>query len=149
MSKQRYEKEIEEILSKYDQEAGRKERKPPEDKPLPNLSKYAPQPLSKSGPRMPNWKRFSAGQYIVAAFGVAVLAIVVRAFAPGLSPFMVVLAAALFLLPILLYRNTGTTGGGWSAQEEKRWRGQVIDINTRRHVTSDPFGGIRRWLRRK
>jgi hypothetical protein len=62
---------------------------------------------------------------------------------------LIILAVILFLLPIFLYRSTGTTSGGYSPHEEKRWRGQVIDFNTRREVTSDPLAGIKRWLRRR
>ena len=33
--------------------------------------------------------------------------------------------------------------------EEKRWRGQVIDINTRREVGDDPLASIKRWFKRR
>ena len=76
-------------------------------------------------------------------------AVVVNGISSLLSTVLVILAIILFLLPIVLYRNTGTTTGGYSPHEEKRWRGQVIDFNTRRQVQNDPLAGIKRWLRRR
>jgi hypothetical protein len=150
MSKQRYEKEIEEILSKYDQEKGRTERKPSDTKPIRDFRSGAPgRGTPRNSLNMPNWKRLSAGQYIAAAFGVALLAILVRSVAPLLASIMVLLAVVLFLVPIVVYRSTGTTSGGWSANEEKRWRGQVIDFSTRRDVTNDPLASIKRWFKRR
>ena len=98
---------------------------------------------------MPNWKRLSAGQYILMAFGAAILAVLVRGLWEPLTFLFIILAAVLFLVPILLYANTGTSSGGYSPHEEKRWRGQVIDFNTRREVTNDPLAGIKRWFRRR
>jgi Flp pilus assembly protein TadB len=153
MSKQRYEKEIEEILQKYDQGTGR-ERKSREEQPKnpPIINSSSPRyrkPAPQLGWTMPNWRRLSSGQYIALAFGVAILAIFVRTLLPPLATLMIILAVVLFLVPILLYRSTGTTMGGYSPREEKRWRGQVIDFNTRRDVTADPFAGIKRWFRRR
>ncbi len=82
---------------------------------------------------------------MLAAFGLAILAIFVRAFSPGLAGIMVILAAVLFLVPVLLHRSPG----GGAPQQEKRWRGQVIDFSTRREITNDPFAAIKRWFRRK
>lgn len=153
MSKQRYEKEIEEILQKYEQDkaSGEHPRKGPERPTIPNSRWSAPPtPSGKHLPSMPNWKRLSAGQYMMAAFGVALLAVLLRGFAGGaLSTLLIVVAALLFLLPIVLYRSTGTTSGGYSPHEEKRWRGQVIDFNTRRDITDDPLARVKRWFRRR
>ncbi|MEO8288919.1 MAG: hypothetical protein ABI670_21095 [Chloroflexota bacterium] len=155
MSKQRYEQEIEEILKKYDEQAGRKDRptgKPPvETTPVPvdyraGGSRRVPQ---KSGFSMPSWKRISSGQYLLLAFGVALLAVLLRNVLGSLTVVLIVLSAVLFLIPIFLYRSTGTTGGGYSANEEKRWRGQPIDINTRREISGDPLDSIKRWFKRK
>lgn len=155
MDKKRYEKEIEEILAKYDQETGRKE-KPKADAPTniggagggfrpsapnrSNASRRSKQPTFGSSLR-----NIGAGQYMVSAFVLAILAIFVRAFSPGLAGVMVLLAAALFLMPILFHRSPG----GSSPQGEKRWRGQVIDFSTRREVTNDPLAAIKRWFRRR
>ena len=89
---------------------------------------------------------------MLAAFGVAILAIVVRGLGvpSAIVTMMIILSAVLFLVPILLnYTRGGSSGGSAFPREEKRWRGQVIDINTRRNVTDDPFAGIKRWLRRR
>jgi hypothetical protein len=153
MSKQRYEKEIEEILQKYDKDSGR-ESKPREEQPrsAPIINSASPRyrrPAPQPGWSLPNWKRLSSGQYIALAFGVAILAIFVRPLFPPLATLMVILSVVLFLVPILLYRTTGTSTGGYSPREEKRWRGQVIDFDTRRDITNDPFEGIKRWFKRR
>ena len=153
MGKSRYEQEIDEILSKYDEEKGRSAR-PPQSKPPREFRPAPPLPPRRSltPPRsMPDMKRLSSGQYMLAAFGMAILAIIVRGLGvpPTIVTIMVILSAVLFLVPILLNYTRGSSGGGAFPREEKRWRGQVIDINTRRNVTDDPFGGIKRWLRRR
>lgn len=156
MSKQRYEQEIEDILKKYDETSGRKDRptgKPPvETTPTPvdyrtGASRRVPQ--KNPGFTMPNWKRLSSGQYIALAFAVAFLAVLLNRVSSILTFLLIITSAVLFLVPILLYRNTGSTSGGYSPNEDKRWRGQVIDINTRRNVNDDPFEGIKRWFRRR
>lgn len=171
MSKQRYEKEIEEILQKYDEQSGRKDRPPrdtpdardarnpvaPRDARLPSskpLDFRAPQrpsrPASQRGFSMPNWKRLGSGQYILLAFGAALLAVVLRNVLPDIFIIaLIVLSAIFFLIPIVLYSNTGNTSGGYSPHEEKHWRGQVIDFSTRRDVSNDPLESIKRWFRRK
>jgi phosphotransferase system glucose/maltose/N-acetylglucosamine-specific IIC component len=98
---------------------------------------------------MPNWKRLSAGQYILMAFGSAIMAVLLRGLWEPLTFLFIILAAVLFLVPILLYANTGTSAGGYSPTEQKRWRGQVIDINTRRDLTNDPLAGIKRWFKKR
>ncbi len=152
MSKQRYEQEIEEILKKYDEQTGRKDRptgKPPvETTPAP-LPDYRKRTTQKSGFTMPNWKRLSSGQYIMLAFAVALLAVLLRNISDILTFVLIIASAVLFLIPIILYRSTGTTSGGYSPTEEKRWRGQVVDFNSRRDVTNDPFEAIKRWFRRR
>jgi hypothetical protein len=156
MNKQRYEREIEEILRKFDEEKGRtdrpvRERERERDaRPPIDFRRSTPTRVSRqSGFTMPDWKRLSSGQYMLLAFGAAILAVVVSSISSFLSTVLVILAIILFLLPIILYRSTGTTTGGYSPTEQKRWRGQVIDFNTRRDVTNDPLAGIKRWLRRK
>jgi hypothetical protein len=154
MSKSRYEQEIDEILSKYEEEKGRAPR-PPQGKPPREFRPATPLPPRKglTPPRsMPDIRRLSSGQYMLAAFGVAILAIVVRGLGvpSAIVTMMIILSAVLFLVPILLnYTRGGSSGGSAFPREEKRWRGQVIDINTRRNVTDDPFAGIKRWLRRR
>lgn len=152
MDKKRYEKEIEEILAKYDQESGRKDKPKPDAPtggPFGGLRPAVPGRSNTPRRNRPSFtsslKHISAGQYMIAAFALAILAIFVRAFSPGLAGLMVIAAAALFLIPLLLHR----TPGGGSPQPEKRWRGQVIDFTTRREVTNDPFAAIKRWFRRK
>ena len=152
MDKKRYEKEIEEILAKYDQESGRKE-KPRSDAPAnggvggfrPAMPPRGNIPRRNAPSFGSSLKNIGAGQYMIAAFGLAILAIFVRTFSPGLAMLMVIIAAVLFLVPVLLHR----TPGGSAPREEKRWRGQVIDFSTRRDVTNDPFAAIKRWFRRK
>jgi hypothetical protein len=155
MSKQRYEQEIEDILKKYDEQSGRKDRptgKPPvELTPPPSdyRSRSPRQAPQRSSFSMPNWKRLSSGQYLMLAFAVALLAVLLRNLSEFLAFILIIVSAVLFLVPIVLYRSTGTTSGGYSPTEEKRWRGQVIDFNTRKTVNNDPLESIKRWFRRR
>lgn len=168
MSKQKYEQEIEDILRKYDEEKGKREKgsaaesseagqatnsspRPPIDfraaqARRPSYSR-APQ---KNGFTMPNWKRLSAAQYIGLAIAAAVLAVFIRG-VPIISGALVLAAVVLFFIPFVLYKNTGTTSGGYSPTEEKRWRGQPIDYNPRKNSNDDddPLAGIKRWFRRR
>lgn len=160
MSKTRVEREIEEILSKYDEEKGKAPaREQREVRPVVEFRPGRPipprvgRPYSKSqgGFTPPDWKRLSSGQYMLAAFGVAALAVVISPFTSFLSTILIILAVVLFIVPILLYRNTGTTSGGWSPTgEEKRWRGQVINMHDRtRRDPNDPLDGVKRFFRRR
>ncbi|MEO6458169.1 MAG: hypothetical protein ABIO92_07835 [Chloroflexia bacterium] len=154
MSKNRYEQEIEEILSKYEEEKSPSQR-PPEGS-SPRESRPTRPPLSPRRsltlPRsVSDLKRMSAGQYMLAAFGVAILAIILRPLGvpPVIITMMIILSAILFLVPILLNYTRSSGGSSAFPREEKRWRGQVIDINTRRNVADDPLESIKRWLRRR
>lgn len=151
MSKQRYEKEIEEILAKYDQETGRKTKTAREEQQKEPV--YAPRTYANRAPgkstTLPNWRRISAGQYILAAFAVALLAIFVRDAVPVLASILVIVSVALFIMPIVVYYRTGTSTGGWPADEQKRWRGQVIDFNTRRRRADNRLASIKRWFKRR
>ena len=153
MSKSRYEQEIDEILSKYDEEKGRAPQPSQNRPPREFRSPSPPSRRSLTPPRsLPDVKRLSSGQYMLAAFGVAVLAIILRSLGipPVIVTIMIIMSAVLFLVPILLNYSRGSGGGGGGfPREEKRWRGQVIDFNTRRNVTDDPLEGIKRWLRRR
>ena len=158
MSKSRVEREIEEILSKYEEEKGEKSRGKAEDRQVvefranrgvpPRPSRYG-----RSAPSftMPNWKRLSSGQYMLMAFGAALLGVIVGPFVPFLATLFIILAVVLFIVPILLYVQNGSTSGGWSpTTEEKRWRGQVINMHDRtRRDPNDPLDGIKRFFRRR
>lgn len=148
MDKQKYEREIEEILEKYEKESGRKTRTEGQ------IGTIRPSPSApvRRAPQVPsnwNWRRLSSGQYMLAAFAVALLAVLVGSISQVLATILVIVSVVLFLLPVVLYRSTGNTSGGWSAREQKRWRGQPIDINTRRPINDDPIEGIKRWFRRR
>jgi hypothetical protein len=160
MSKSRVEREIEEILSKYEQEKGQSAAKAQrEDRQVVEFRPSRPLPPRAStrytrpsgGFSMPDLKRLSAGQYMLAAFGVAALAVIISPWIPVLPTLLIILAVVLFIAPILLYHNTGTTSGGWSpTHEEKRWRGQVINMHDRsRRDPNDPLDGIKRLFRRR
>jgi hypothetical protein len=85
------------------------------------------------------------------AFGAALLGVIVGTFSSLLATLFIILAVVLFIVPILLYVQSGTTSGGWSpTTEEKRWRGQVINMHDRtRHNPDDPLEGIKRFFRRR
>ena len=147
MDKQKYEREIDEILSKYYEESGRNPN-PRDDRQVGGVRPANRGGAPKPSFSLPNWRRISAGQYMIAAFALAIIA----AFFVRAQPFSTILiigAVVLFLMPIVLYYVTGSSTGGWSPREQKRWRGQVIDFNTRRDITNDPFEGIKRWFRRR
>lgn len=167
MSKQKYEQEIEDILRKYDEEKGKREKSSPAEaseagkasnpSPRPPIDFRAAQARrpsysrapQRSGFTMPNWKRLSAAQYIGLAIGAAVLAVLIRG-VPFLSGALVIASVVLFFIPFVLYKSTGTTSGGYSPTEEKRWRGQPIDYNPRKdNDDDDPLAGIKRWFRRR
>ena len=158
MSKSRVEREIEEILSKYEEEKGEKSRGQREDRQVVEFRPsrgVPPRPPRYGRPgssfTMPNWKRLSSGQYMLMAFGAALLAVVVGQFSSFLATLLIVLAVVLFLVPILMHYQSGSTGGGWSpTNEEKRWRGQVINMHDRtRRDPNDPLDGIKRFFRRR
>ena len=147
--KQKYEREIEEILSKFDVETERRDRV---ERPGMRLSGVRPGGYGytrRTWSLPKNWKRFGSGQYIAGAFVAAFLAVLVHNFSQILANLLVLVAVVLFFLPIVLYRSSGTTGGGWSPGEQRRWRGQVIDFTTRRDITNDPLAAIKRWFRRR
>ena len=158
MSKSRVEREIEEILSKYEDEKGERSRGQREDRQVvdfrPNRTPpRRPARYSRTTPdfTMPNWKRLSSGQYMLMAFGAALLGVIVGTFSSLLATLFIILAVVLFIVPILLYVQSGTTSGGWSpTTEEKRWRGQVINMHDRTHRNpDDPLEGIKRFFRRR
>src|SRR4051794_19227272 len=98
MSKQRYEQEIEEILKKYDEQTGRKDRptgKPPVELtsvPPPSYRYSAPkQAPQKSGVNLPNWKRISSGQYLMLAFAAGLLAVLLHNVSSLLTLVLIVL----------------------------------------------------------
>src|SRR5437762_12582071 len=102
--KQKYEREIEEILAKYDKEREQKKRPEERDTRSPSYSQGKSSPGS-TGPSIPglpkDWRRVSAGQYIAAAFAVALLAVFLRGVSGTLSFILVILSVALFLMPII------------------------------------------------
>jgi hypothetical protein len=158
MSKSRVEREIEEILNKYEEDKGERSRGQREDRQVvdfrPNRTPpRRPARYSRNSANftMPNWKRLSSGQYMLMAFGAALLGVIVGSFSTLLATLFIILAVVLFIVPILLYVQSGTTSGGWSpTTEEKRWRGQVINMHDRtRHNPDDPLEGIKRFFRRR
>ncbi len=86
---------------------------------------------------------------MAAAFGVAILALVVKDVSASFASLLILVSVVLFLVPILLNYNSGSSTGGSYPREEKRWRGQVIDLKTRREVSNDPLAGIKRLFRRR
>src|SRR3954453_3218761 len=144
--KQKYEREIEEILAKYDREAER--RKPPEPPPHGRFGNFSSPGRRPSYKGAAAWRSLGSGQYMLLAFVVGFLALFVQSFSHPLANFLVIVSAVLFLVPILLYWSRGWAGGS-GPQHQKRWRRQVIDFNTHRDITDDPFASIKRWFRRR
>ncbi len=145
MNKQRYEREIEEILQKYEEEkaAGKRPEKKPERPPFTNQRwSGPPAPSRRSSPSF-NWRRISSGQYIGMALALLVLSLL---FSGPIATLMGFASIVLFVLAIIQHRSGSA---GYFPGEQKRWRGQVIDFNTRRDITNDPFAAIKRWFRRR
>src|SRR3954465_9431213 len=106
--KQKYEREIEEILAKYDREAER--RKPPEPPPQGRFGNFSSSGRRPSFRGSANWRSLGSGQYMLLAFAVALLALFVRSFSIPLANFLVIVSAVLFLVPIVLYWSRGSSG---------------------------------------
>src|SRR5207253_8060601 len=97
-----------EIMSKFDQDADRKDKPARPVNPVGGYRPTAPSPRRTwSLPK--SWRRFSAGQYFAAAFATAFIAVVVRNISAPLATLLVLLSIVLFFAPIILYRSTGTT----------------------------------------
>ncbi|MEO5951222.1 MAG: hypothetical protein ABIQ44_02020 [Chloroflexia bacterium] len=168
MSKQKYEQEIEDILRKYDEEKGKREKptaqgdatNTPTRNPVPrapidfraaqNRRAQHSRSTQRGGFTMPDWKRLSAAQYIAMAIGAAVLAVIIGPAIPIVTGVLVILSAILFFVPFVLYKNTGTTSGGYSPTEEKRWRGQKIDYTPHDSGNNDdPLDGVKKWFKKR
>lgn len=161
MSKQKYEQEIEDILRKYDEEKGKSGRStgeqtgnttPVQRAPIDFRAAQArrtsyPRTPQRGGFTLPDWKRLSAAQYIGLAVGAAVLAVLIGRSIPIITGVLVILSAILFFVPFVLYRNSGSSPGGGSSTEQKRWRGQPIDYSPRRDDDDDDKGSS--WSRRR
>ncbi len=136
MSKQRYEREIEEILRKAEEQgwAGKSggNANPPSSSPHPPRPPRAP----RSGFRVT--PGFIFGLSVV--FGVLVFAL--RPISPLWSALLAPLAVLFFLGAIFYYYTTNASAG--SKPGEKRWRGQPIEINN----PNDPLAGLKRTLNR-
>src|SRR5436305_238904 len=99
MDKQKYEREIEEILAKYEKETGHKNKA---DGQVGNIRPSPGAPV-RSAPRIPstwNWKRMGSGQYIAAAFAVALLALLVSGVSHLLASILVIVSVILFIVPV-------------------------------------------------
>ncbi|MDQ6693377.1 MAG: hypothetical protein M3014_03015 [Chloroflexota bacterium] len=164
MAKNKYEQEIEEILSKYEEEKGHGREvnsTPNATRPTvpikpssafrPNNPPNYPRKQYNSRPRysMSDLKHLTSGQYMAAAFGVAILALAVKELSAAAASFLVIVSVVLFLVPILLNYGSGSSSSGSYPRDEKRWRGQVIDLNTRRPINEDPLESIKRLFRRR
>src|SRR5437879_1836050 len=90
--KQKYEREIEEILSKYDMETDRKEKPRLPAIPPGGFQTRKPYASGRSWSLPKNWRRFGSGQYIAAAFVAAFLAVLVRGVSPVLTSLLIIAA---------------------------------------------------------
>src|SRR5438045_9453832 len=109
--KQRYEREIEEILSKYDLENERKEKPRLPTIPPGGFQSRKASPSSKS-PLPRNWRRISSGQFIAAAFAVAFLAVLVRSISPLVASLLVLAVVVYLFLVLVFFELTVHTRGG-------------------------------------
>jgi hypothetical protein len=135
MDKRKYEREIEEILRKAEEDgwASKSGAGPGKTNPPDNIKR--PRPANK-----PTGFRLTPGLILGISIAVVVLIFLIRPFAPVVSAFLTPLAVLFFLGALFYYYTTSSSGG----RIEKRWRGQAIDVSN----PDDPFAGLKRTLNR-
>ncbi|MCS7001552.1 MAG: hypothetical protein NZ518_01770 [Dehalococcoidia bacterium] len=140
MVNRRVEREIEEILSKAgDLGHPQPNGGPRRPEPLPFRPRASATWVDRAG-RF--WARLAApGQAMFLSLGLAVVAYGLQVHQPLLAKLLAMVAIALFIAAYAFaWRRPQNLGS------ERRWRGQVIDYDDRRH--GDLGDRLRQWWRR-
>lgn len=134
MAKQRYEKEIEEILQRLDPG-------PPKPRAV------APRRPALGSTRGRSWSLLrlagglDPGRVMLWSFGVLLLALLLQGGAPGMARPVALLGGILLLTAYVL---SFTSGGG---RREMRWRGRTIDLSRTRSPLGEWGWRLARWFR--
>jgi hypothetical protein len=135
MEKRKYEREIEEILRKAEEE-GWVSKSGSASKA--NASDNTRRPLRPAN--QPSGFHVTPGLVLGLSVTAVILVFLIRPFAPIVSAFLTPLAV-LFFLGAIFYYYANSSGDG---KMEKRWRGQAIDVSK----PNDPLASIKRTLNR-
>jgi len=136
----RYEREIDEILRRFERQPPRR----PRGNPLvPLLDALATA-----------WRRLNsitrarttAEQLIVWSLGLVLLTFVLGYISPRLAYYASILSVLMFVAAIVL----SISGRGGSSSRQKRWRGKVIDLPPSNRISLSGLAWrLRQWLRRR
>ncbi len=135
MEKRKYEREIEEILRKAEEDGWANKSGSASKANAPDNIKRPTRPANK-----PTGFRITPGTILGLSVASIVVVFFIRPFAPEVWALLTPLTV-LFFLGALFYYYVSTSAGG---KMEKRWRGQTIDVSK----PNDPLASIRRTLER-
>lgn len=135
MEKRKYEREIEEILRKAEEDGWASKSGNASKANAPDNIRRPSRPANR-----PTGFRITPGLVVGLSLGALVLVFLIRPFAPEISVLLTPLVVV-FCLGALFYYYVSTSAGG---KMEKRWRGQTIDMSK----SNDPLANIRRTLER-
>ena len=133
---ERYQREIEEILS----QAGESE---PADRPKKGRGVPLIPPFFRKGRGTGGRVRFSSGRLVFIGLALLLSAILVSAMFPGLLGLIMLLSLILFILGYVLFFARPSAG------PEKRWRGRVIEQDRPSGMSGGWFRGFQRLFRRR
>lgn len=135
MEKRKYEREIEEILRKAEEDGWASKGGSVSKANAPDNLRRPPRPANK-----PTGFRITPGLVLGISVASIVIVFLISPFAPEISALLTPLAV-LFFIGALVYYYVSTSAGG---KMEKRWRGQTIDMSK----PNDPLANLRRTLER-
>ncbi len=134
MAKQRYEREIEEILQRLEPR-------------LPKPRAAAPRRPALGPGRGRSWSLLrlagglDPGRVMLWSFGILLLALLLQGGNPGMARPVALLGGILLLAAyVLSFTNTG-------ARREMRWRGRTIDLSRPRSPLGEWLWRLARWFR--
>ncbi len=135
MEKRKYEREIEEILRKAEEEGWASKNGGTSKANAPDNTRRPLRPANQ-----PSGFHLTPGLVLGVSVAAVILVVLIKPFAPIVSAFLTPLAVLFVLGAIFYYYINSSTSG----KMEKRWRGQAIDVSK----PNDPLAGIKRTLNR-
>lgn len=135
MEKRKYEREIEEILRKAEEDGWASKNGSASKANAPDNTRRPLRPANK-----PRGFRLTPGLVLGLSLAAIVLVFLIRPFAPIVSAFLTPLVVMFFLGALIYYYISSSTG----SKMEKRWRGQAIDVSN----PNDPLANLKRTLNR-